>query len=204
MRKQRRRLFPVLGTSAVVAGFLLVGVVGCSMSDSGVTGKGKGSEGEQSDAESRLGYRPEVRDPLSAEEEVNRISDRVRGWMGLKSKVTDMEAAAGSCEAVDPDYTKYYVVNHPWSVHNVEEGSLAQAMQNLRERLPRHGWKITKDGKMNSKAGDPEIVAVEPRTHHFLTVQWRRGLPGKVSELISVDVDSRCYRAPKGTDFPPR
>lgn len=180
--------------------------MGCSTVDDGNgTGDSKGPGDkvahEQSEAQDKLGYEPEVREVAPAEEEVNKISSKVLEWMALQGKVSESGAAAGSCEAVDPEFTTYYVVNHPWSVHDVQKGSFAEAMANLRKELPKNGWKITKDGKMNTKAGNPEIVAVHPKTHHTLTVQWREKRSGDLKELITVDVDSRCYRAPKGTDL---
>lgn len=192
---------------AVPSAVLFAGLMGCSTVNDGNTGSGAGASSddkiahEQSEARDKLGYEPEVRAVAPAEEEVSKISSRVLEWMALQGKVSEPGAAAGSCDAVDPEFSKYYTVNHPWSVYDVQKGSFAKAMENLREELPRNGWKITKDGKMKTKAGNPEIVAVHPKTHHTLAVQWLKNRSGDLKEMISVDVDSRCYLAPKGTDL---
>lgn len=175
--------------------------MGCSTVDDGKAGSGDKTAQEQSEARDKLGYEPQVREVETAEEDVNKISSRVLEWMALQGKVTEPSAAAGSCDAVDPDFTTYYVVKHPWSVYDLQQGSFAKAMENLRAELPKNGWKITKDGKMKTKAENPEIVAVHPKTHHTLTVQWLEKRSGDLKKLINVDVSSRCYRAPKGTDL---
>jgi hypothetical protein len=181
--------------------------MGCSTVNDGDAGAGDGANPgektahEQSAARDRLGYEPEVRAVESAEEEVNKISSKVLEWMALQGKVSEQGAAAGSCGAVDPDFSTYYVVSHPWSVYDVRKGSFAGAMANLRRELPENGWKVTKDGRMKTKAANPEIVAVHLKTHHTLTVQWLEKRSGDLKEIISIDVDSRCYRAPEGTDL---
>ncbi|MGW7353719.1 hypothetical protein [Streptomyces sp. NPDC054784] len=164
-------------------------------------GPGDKTAHEQSEARDELGYEPEVRDVTPSEEEVDELSSKVLEWMALRGEVSEPGAAAGSCDVVDPDFTTYYVVNHPWSVHDVRKGSFAEAMANLRTELPKNGWRITEDGITNTKVGNPEITAVHPETHHTRSVEWREKRSGDLKSLILVDVDSRCYRAPKGTDL---
>lgn len=191
---------------AVSTAILLAGLTGCSMDD----GNGSGDvekpadkvAHEQSEAREELGYVPEVRGVAAAEEDVDRTSSKVLGWMAIEGEVSESGAAAGSCDAVDPDFTTYYAVNHPWSVYDVQRGSFAAAMAKLRTELPKNGWNITRDGKANTEAGNPEITAVHPKTHHTLSVEWREKRSGDLKEIILVDVDSGCYRAPKGTDLP--
>ncbi|MCQ6252323.1 hypothetical protein [Streptomyces malaysiensis] len=152
-------------------------------------------------AESKLGYKPDVRDVEDAKGEVNAISSNLLDWMGVKGTVTESGAAVGVCEAIDPELTKYYTIHHPWSIYKLSKGTFETAIQNLRERLPKHGWDITKDGETKSQARNPEIVAVNRQTHHWVQIEWARERSGKLEELISVDVDSRCYLAPKGADL---
>lgn len=153
----------------------------------------------KSDAE-RLGYEPEVRDIQSAKDDVNHISSQLLDWMNIKGKVSQTGAAADICEEIDPDMKKYYVIYHPWSIYDLKKGTFEGAMQNLRSQLPRHGWKITKDGKENTKDADPVITAVNTRTHHQIYIVWERSSSGS-KPLINVSVNSRCYKAPKGTNI---
>ncbi|ORT59308.1 hypothetical protein BKD26_15080 [Streptomyces sp. CB03238] len=152
-------------------------------------------------AEQILGYQPEVREIAPAKRQVNDISSRVLDWMGVEGTVSEPAAGVRACDAVDPKLTKYYVVSHPWSIYDLRKGTFEQAMQNLRVQLPKHGWEITKDGPMKSRDKDPQIVAVDRKSHHTLTVEWLSNRAGSLKDMIGVDVDSRCYRAPEGTDI---
>ncbi|WP_329195626.1 hypothetical protein [Streptomyces sp. NBC_01435] len=149
----------------------------------------------------KLGYKPQVREVEAAEQEVNDISSRLLDAMNVKGKTGGSGAMIGQCEAVDPDMEKYYTVAHPWSIYDLEEGTFEAAMQNLRDQLPKMGWKITKDGETKSIAKNPEIVAVDTKSHHTVTIEWAKNRSGDLKQLISIDVGSRCYRAPEGTDL---
>ncbi|MEU6732588.1 hypothetical protein ABZ929_05195 [Streptomyces physcomitrii] len=149
----------------------------------------------------KLGYEPRVRAAEEAEREVNEVSSKLLDAMGVKGRTTDSGAMTGPCGAVDPEMKKYYSVAHPWSVYDLREGTFDEAMRSLREQLPRWGWKITKDGETESLAKNPEIVAVHTRSHHTVTIEWARKRSNGLKPLISVDVGSRCYRAPEGTDL---
>ncbi|MFE7265826.1 hypothetical protein ACFU9B_27685 [Streptomyces sp. NPDC057592] len=149
----------------------------------------------------KLGYKPQVREVQAAEKEVSAISSRLLDAMNVKGKTEGSGAMINLCEAIDPDMKKYYVVAHPWSIYDLQEGTFEQAMQNLRDQLPKMGWKITKDGPTKSIAKNPEIVAVNSNSHHTVTIEWAKKRSGKLKQLISIDVGSRCYKAPEGTDL---
>ncbi|WP_159393671.1 hypothetical protein [Streptomyces albus] len=83
-----------------------------------------------------LGYTPEVREVRQAEDEVNRMSSRLLDAMGISGTPSDLPAAAGPCEAVDPDFTIYYTVDHPWALWEADADDFDTAMENLRSRLP--------------------------------------------------------------------
>ncbi|MET7360889.1 hypothetical protein ABZS76_20920 [Streptomyces sp. NPDC005562] len=151
--------------------------------------------------EDKLGYTPEVRKIDSAKSEVNNISSRVLDWMKVDGKMSKASAGISVCEAIDPDLKEFYSIHHPWSVYDLRQGSFEEAMQNLREELPKNGWKITKDGETKSIARNPEIVAVNSKTHHSLTIEWAKERSGNLKQMIGVDVNSRCYRAPEGTNI---
>ncbi|MEW2292542.1 hypothetical protein ABZ719_07520 [Streptomyces sp. NPDC006743] len=54
-------------------------------------------------------------------------------------------------------------------------------MDSLRRELPAQGWKITKDGETKSIARNPEIVAVNEKTHHAATIEWANERSGNLS-----------------------
>ncbi|WP_237330280.1 hypothetical protein [Streptomyces sp. BA2] len=151
--------------------------------------------------EDKLGYKAETRKIEPAKEEVNEISSNLLDWMGIKGKTTEAGAGVNVCEAVDPGLKEYYTIHHPWSIYDLHKGTFEEAMQNIREQLPKNGWKITKDGETNSRARNPEIVAVNAKSNHTISIEWARERSGNLKEMIGVDVDSRCYRAPEGTDI---
>ncbi|MEU8955836.1 hypothetical protein AB0C93_16195 [Streptomyces sp. NPDC048518] len=149
----------------------------------------------------KLGYEPQVRQVQAVENEVNSISSRILDVMGIKGKTEGSGSMISACDAIDPDMKNYYTVAHPWSIYDLQEGTFEQAMQNLRDQLPKMGWQITKDGPTKSLAKNPEIVAVDNKSHHTVTIEWAKNRSGKLKELISIDVGSRCYKAPEGTDL---
>ncbi|MFI0987691.1 hypothetical protein [Streptomyces exfoliatus] len=146
-----------------------------------------------------LGYQPEVREYKPAKQQVNDVSSRLLDWMAVKGAPTQVSARVTICESVDPDFKTHYLVEHPWAVYDLTKGSFEQAMQNLREQLPRNGWKIVKDGFTESKRKDPQIVAENDTLRLGLNVEWMRNRSGDLKDGIAVTVISRCYRAPEGT-----
>ncbi|MFI9724594.1 hypothetical protein ACIHFE_34065 [Streptomyces sp. NPDC052396] len=187
----RKMLLPMVGVATSLI------LMGCSS----MNVDPDSSASKRDKAESKLGYKPEVRPVKSAEEEVNAISSKLLDWMGVQGKVTQPGAALGTCEAIDPELKTHYKVQHPWSVYDLKKGTFEEAMKNLRQKLPKHGWTITKDGETKSEARNPEIVAENASTHHVVRVEWAKNRSGGLKQLISVDVDSRCYEAPEGTQL---
>lgn len=199
-----RRTTPGRGVrfSAVACGgAALLILTGCSSLQNG-TDPYK-SAGSEKKVKEELGYQPKVRKVGHSEEEVNKISHAVLSWMDAEGKTTEFGASGGTCDAVDPNFEKYYSVRHPWSIIRLESGTFKNAMENLRQQLPKHGWHITKDGKTNSPARNPEIIAVQPKSHHTMVIEWTKNRAEKKgkTESIIVRVNSRCYRAPQGTDL---
>ncbi|MGY0024002.1 hypothetical protein ACVHNB_34175 [Streptomyces sp. YJ-C3] len=151
--------------------------------------------------EEKLGYKPETMAIEPAVKKANDISSRLLDIMKVKGKVTEPSADVNLCESIDPDMKKYYSINHPWSIYDLKSGTFEQAMQNLREELPKQGWEITKDGETESIARNPEIVATDKKTHHVVSIEWAKERSGNLKQLINVNLNSRCYRAPEGTDI---
>ncbi|MDJ1132117.1 hypothetical protein [Streptomyces iconiensis] len=162
---------------------------------------GRGRVAKPSKVRKMLGYTPEVREVSEAEDEVNRMSSRLLDAMGIPGTLTDLPAAAGPCDAVDPDFTTYYTVDHPWALGKADVGNFDTAMENLRSRLPGMGWRITKDGPMNSVARNPEIKAVHTTSGHHVAIRALKQRSGDLKPQISVTLISPCYQAPEGTDL---
>ncbi|MFE0766154.1 hypothetical protein [Streptomyces smyrnaeus] len=74
-------------------------------------------------------------------------------------------------------------------------------MDNLRTRLPGMGWRITKDGPMNSRARNPEIKAVHTTSRHHVAIRALKTRSGDLKPQMDVTLVSPCYQAPEGTDL---
>ncbi|MFE1785091.1 hypothetical protein ACFW9F_21595 [Streptomyces sp. NPDC059506] len=146
-----------------------------------------------------LGYEPEVRDVDVARRDIKEVSSRILDAVAVKGgKVSPAGAGVSICE---PDPEHLYVMRHPWSVSGVPNAELERGMENLRERLPGLGWKITEYGRNNSKARSLQIRAEHTEKPYKVSITWARGESGG-EPLISVSVTSSvCFRAPEGTDL---
>lgn len=149
----------------------------------------------------RLGYTPEVRAVRQAEDEVNRMSSHLVDAMGIHGTPSHIPAAAIPCSGIDPDFTTYYRVDHPCALWEAGADGFDTAMDNLRTRLPGMGWRITKDGPMNSRARNPEIKAVHTTARHHMAIRALKTRSGNLKPQIDVTLVSPCYQAPEGTDL---
>jgi hypothetical protein len=123
------------------------------------------------------------------------------GMLQVKGKATDLDPMAGPCDLSgdDTDTEGYRRVNHPWSVYGVDNSVLHTGMNNLADKLPKQGWKIVAHGPDASKNKNLEILAVHRATSTQLAVTWMKGLDGH-EPLISIDLDSRCFRDSSDSD----
>lgn len=161
---------------------------------------GSGRVAKPSKVRRLCGYTPEVREVRRAEDEANQISSRLLDAMGIPGTPSTLPAAAGPCSAVDPDFTTYYTVDHPWALWEADADDFDTAMENLRSRLPGMGWRITKDGPQNSMARNLEIVAVHTASGHRVAIESLKTRSGDLKPQISVTLISPCYKAPEGSD----
>ncbi|MCK1795745.1 hypothetical protein MTQ01_06915 [Streptomyces sp. XM4193] len=151
--------------------------------------------------EDKLGYTPDVRNSAEERGHVNEISSKVRDWMALSGETSGGDAAVNTCHSVDDQREKYYLIRHVWSIYDVREGSYSDAMDNIRQRLPEDGWNVTKDEPTNSRARNPQIVAVHEKSKHTIVIEWAQRKNDPKNELIKVNVDSRCMQGTSGDDL---
>ncbi|MBQ1159457.1 hypothetical protein KBZ21_15250 [Streptomyces sp. A73] len=162
---------------------------------------GRGRVAKPSKVRRRLGYTPEVCPVRQAEDEVNRMSSHLVDAMGIPGTPSHLPAAAIPCSGIDPDLTTYYRVDHPWALWEADADDFDTAMDNLRTRLPGMGWRITKDGPMNSRARNPEIMAVHTASGRHVAIEALKTRSGNLKPQIDVTLVSPCYQAPEGTDL---
>ncbi|MFF9401780.1 hypothetical protein [Streptomyces sp. NPDC014744] len=146
-----------------------------------------------------LGYEPKARATQEVKDEVGGLSSRVLEMLRVKGKATESGPAVSPCDSSSGAAKNTYRVRHPWSVYGVGNEVMAKGMENLREELPRQGWKIEKSGPDGSENKNPEILAVHLKTRTQLEATWLKGQDGH-EPLIEVSLYSRCFRATDGSD----
>ncbi|WP_431042400.1 hypothetical protein ACQUSR_11105 [Streptomyces sp. P1-3] len=146
-----------------------------------------------------LGYEPVELGVDEARSKTKEVSSRILEMIDIKGKVTEPGPGVSRCEEGSGG-AELYKTRHPWSVYGISDESVERGMGNLRKRLPGKGWKIVKDGKANSKAQDPEIVAENKKEQFAVHFLGEKGT-ATGDPMISVDVVSACFRAPAGTDL---
>ncbi|NKI44651.1 hypothetical protein [Streptomyces physcomitrii] len=148
-----------------------------------------------------LDYTPKTLAVEKARDRASEKSSQILDLIGIdEGKVTEPGPSVTPCKE-DPEHL--YRTGHPWSVYGVSsEEVLRKGFQRLREKLPRHGWKIVEYGPNSSKARTLELTADSTKDRYSLNVELRVSSPTAGKErnpLILVHVVSGCYRAPKGT-----
>lgn len=137
----------------------------------------------------------QIRDEAQVKKKVHGTSSQLLDIMGVKGKVSEPGPSTLACSDYPDDQTVHRM-RHPWSVYGVPDDELRRAMDRLRDRLPRNGWKITKDGVDSSRSKSPQIIAESSADR--LAVDIRLGIEpagGEYSSMIEVTVSSDCFRS---------
>ncbi|WP_236240114.1 hypothetical protein [Streptomyces sp. CC228A] len=137
-----------------------------------------------------LSYEPVRMDVDPARDKAKEVSSRLLDMTGLKGKVTEPGPRIDRCEEYGDDL---FSLHFPWAVYDISEDDVDRGMENLRKELVRNGWKITKDGKANSKAQQPEIFADNKAEQFAVHVQGLKRKDG--DRRLAFTVVSACFRA---------
>ncbi|MEV5143389.1 hypothetical protein AB0L14_02835 [Streptomyces sp. NPDC052727] len=130
-----------------------------------------------------------------AAERTQQVSSQLYDLIGVKGKTSDSRATVTECSGKDPD--KYFRILHPWSFTPAAPGDLEAAMQHLKERLPKHGWKIVEYGPGTSKNRNLRLTADnDAKKASVHVIQMAKDNP----PMLSVDVISGCYQVPDGQE----
>ncbi|WP_225824776.1 hypothetical protein [Streptomyces naphthomycinicus] len=137
-----------------------------------------------------------------ARDKAKAASSAIYEMIGMPAaKVTEPGPAIATCDE-DPEHL--YKTAHPWSVYGVSEDALKAGFQRLREELPKKGWEIVEYGPDNSKAKSLALTANSGKDRfsvHAVLMVSTPTHPHEKDPLLSVNVVSGCWRAPKGTDL---
>ncbi|MFI2759672.1 hypothetical protein ACH5A3_12430 [Streptomyces echinatus] len=136
-----------------------------------------------------------TRTSKDAADDLEGVSSGVRDLIGVRGKVPDSGATVTECSGRDPD--KYFRILHPWSFYPASASGLDDAMQHLKERLPKQGWKIVEYGPDTSRNKNVVLTAdndgLKAGVH---IIRMAKDDP----PMLSVDVVSGCYQAPDGQE----
>ena len=140
-----------------------------------------------------LDYEPKSRSTETVKSEISKLSSGLLDATGVKAKVTEPGPNVTPCQSEGGDSGKLYRVRHPWSAYGVGNDVMEKGMANLREGLPKEGWKIEKVGNDGSRNKNMQILTVHEKTRSQAEITWLKGLDGN-EPLIEVNLYSRCYR----------
>ncbi|MFH9010607.1 hypothetical protein ACH4C6_04460 [Streptomyces sp. NPDC017943] len=166
------------GALALVVPLALAGSAGCGTTDDkpgGVPSAGTSTSAEAADA-------------------LERVSSDLYDLIGVKGKASDSRAGVTECSDKDPE--KYFRVFHPWTFYPASAAELGRAMEQLKEELPKHGWKVVSYGPDTSRNKNMNLVADnDAKKASVKVVEMAKNDPPK----LSLTVVSGCYKTPNGT-----
>ncbi|MET9433416.1 hypothetical protein [Streptomyces sp. NPDC006551] len=130
--------------------------------------------------------------------EIKKVSSELYDLIGVKGTASKTGAGVQSCAGKDRE--KFYTMFHPWSLVAQTDDELAQAMERLKEELPKHGWKIVKYGQDSSASKNLELTADNDERKFGVHISfWRKNSGGdKNPPSLVVNVISGCYQVPEG------
>ncbi|MFG3011816.1 hypothetical protein ACGFZB_15385 [Streptomyces cinerochromogenes] len=167
-------------TAALFASLALAAVAGC----------GTTSAGESDDVPSAG-----TSTSRDAAAKTQKVSSRLYDLIGVKGRASD--GSPGVQECGDKDRDRYFRIFHKWSFYPASAGDLDVAMQNLKEGMPKHGWKIVEYGPDSSANKNLTLIADndEKKAGVHITRMAKRNPP-----KLSLMVVSGCYEVPEGQE----
>ncbi|WTO35461.1 hypothetical protein OG399_14260 [Streptomyces achromogenes] len=167
-----------LGVLAVAAPLALVTLTGCSMTSSTDSGDVPSAGTSTS---------------RDAAAEVQKASSRLYDLIGVKGRAS--EGSPGVQDCGDKDRETYFRIFHKWSFYPASADDLDVAMRNLREGLPKQGWKIVEYGPDSSANKNLTLIADNDGQKAGVHItQMKKRNPPKLSLMLV----SGCYQVPDG------
>ncbi|OEV05261.1 hypothetical protein AN216_03865 [Streptomyces oceani] len=115
--------------------------------------------------------------------------------MDLQGKVTEPGAIVAPCSDY-PSEDGVIRAPHPWSLYDVPVERMREGMDRLREKLPKSGWRITKDGTDSSRSKSPQIIADSTDGKYSADIRfWEEPESSDEESMIVVTVVSSCFRS---------
>ncbi|WP_416960137.1 hypothetical protein [Streptomyces sp. Agncl-13] len=145
-------------------------------------------------SENRADHEPQSRPTATVNSEISGLSSQIFDVMAIKSKVTEPGPNIQPCESGGGDSGELNWIRHPWSAYGVGNDVMEKGMANLRQGLPKQGWKIEKVGDDGSSNKNMQSLVVHEKTLSQAEITWLKGLDGN-EPLIEVNLYSRCFRS---------
>lgn len=129
-------------------------------------------------------------------DEMEKTSSAVYDLIGIKGKASDSRPGIMDCSGKDRE--QYFRVFHKWSFYPASPSQSGEAMERLKEELPKRGWKVVEYGRDASQSRNLRLTAdSDERKSSVRVVQDARNDPPKLSLMLV----SGCYQAPRGEEI---
>lgn len=169
-----------LSAAALLLSTVLTTLTGCSMSSS-----------TESDDVPSAG----TSTSRDAAAQAQKVSSRLYDLIGVRGKASDGSPGVQECSGKDRD--RYFRIFHKWSFYPASAGDLDVAMRNLKDAMPKHGWKIVEYGPDSSANKNLTLIADNDgqKAGVHITRMAKRNPP-----KLSLMVVSGCYEVPEGQE----
>ncbi|WP_236242274.1 hypothetical protein [Streptomyces sp. CC228A] len=127
----------------------------------------------------------------AASDQLEKASSEIYDLITVKGETSDSRAGVMDCAGKDRE--KYFRVFHPWSFYPSSADQLDQAMEQLKQDLPKHGWKIVQYGPDRSRNKNLTLTADndERKSSVKITQDAKNDRP-----KLSLMLISGCYQIP--------
>ncbi|SFF41885.1 hypothetical protein [Streptomyces mirabilis] len=167
-----------LGAIALTLPIALATLTGCSVTDT------KNSDDIPSSG---------VSTSRGAAELAKKTSSELYNLIGLKGKASDTGPGVKECGKKDPD--KYFQIFHSWSFTPTSSEQLEGAMEQLKSKLPKHGWEIAEYGPDSSRNKNLSLTADNDTKKFSVKIVYQaKDNPSNLSFFVV----SGCYQVPDG------
>ncbi|MFE7133830.1 hypothetical protein ACFVIM_23545 [Streptomyces sp. NPDC057638] len=169
-------------SGALVVVAALTALTGCSMNNSDDSKK------------TEIAGTRSVKD---VDDEAKKLSSQLYDLAALKGE--NSGGGPGSSECGD-DKDRNFLIRHSWSVTGASDAEAAQAMDRVKEGLPRQGWEVVSYERLKNKANTLALTADHHEKKFGVRVElWEKGKVGDDNPpALRFSLVSGCFQVPEG------
>ncbi|MEU3449680.1 hypothetical protein AB0H29_21060 [Streptomyces thermolilacinus] len=132
----------------------------------------------------------------AAANDLEKVSSGIHGLIAVKGEASDNRAGVMDCAGKDRE--KYFRVFHPWNFYPASPDQLDEAMKQLKQELPKHGWTIVQYGPDRSRNKNLTLTADNDQRKSSVNItQDAKNDRPKLSLMLI----SGCYEIPAGREI---